>query len=479
MSHGSNALHLTRVLGLRDVVLFLVIAGTNFQWIATAAASGPSSLVMWVVGGLTMFVPLSVCVAFLASRHPDQGGLYIWSKRAFGPFAGFMTGWTYWTSNLPYLPGVLYFAAGNLLFCTGERDAAANASPAFFMLFAIAGLGVAVMLNVRGLAVAKWLSNAGAVARWLVFVLLVGLGLVIWWRFGPATVINRRTLAPGLRLADVIFWSTIALAWTGPEAASFMGGEIRDARRTVPIALAIAAPIIAAIYLLGTLAVMLAVPREATSALYGVMEAISTAAARLGHSWLIPIGAVCVSLSCVGSVGAWLAATARIPFAAGIDSYLPKAFARLHPRYGSPTIAIITQALIAGGFAILGQAGTSVKGAYNVMVDMTVLTVMLPFVALFAAAIKLSGGPPEPHEIRIPGGRFTIIALALLGLVTTVGAIALALIPPADDPNPALAVLKVVGTTAALLLAGTGVYLSGSKRVRQAVAATAVEAVND
>ena len=282
MTHTAHAPHLTRALGLRDVVLFIVIAGTNFQWVATAAASGPSSLLIWVVGGLTMFVPLSVCVAFLASRHPDQGGLYVWSKRAFGPFTGFMTGWTYWTANLPYLPGLLYFAAGNLLFSAGGRDAATKASPAYFILFALVGLGAAVILNVRGLAVAKWLSNAGAVARWLVLVLLAGLGIAIWWRCGPATVINRRTLTPGIRLADVILWPTIALAWTGPEAASFMGGEIRDARRTVPLALAIAAPIIAAIYLVGTLSVMLAVPHEDTSALYGVMEAISSAAARLG-----------------------------------------------------------------------------------------------------------------------------------------------------------------------------------------------------
>ena len=104
---------MTRSLGLRDVILFFVTAGTNFQWIATAAAAGQSSLVVWLLGGLLMFVPLSVCVVFLSSRHPAQGGLYVWSKLAFGPAVGFMTGWTYWTSNLPYFPGILYFAAGN------------------------------------------------------------------------------------------------------------------------------------------------------------------------------------------------------------------------------------------------------------------------------------------------------------------------------------------------------------------------------
>jgi amino acid transporter len=84
------------VLGVADVTLFMVTAGCSLQWTATAAATGPSSLAVWVLGALAMFLPLSVCVIFLASRYADEGGLFSWSSRAFGPFAGFMTGWTYW-----------------------------------------------------------------------------------------------------------------------------------------------------------------------------------------------------------------------------------------------------------------------------------------------------------------------------------------------------------------------------------------------
>src|SRR6266853_4313940 len=116
-----EAPHLTRALGVRDVALFMVTAGCSVQWATTAAAAGASSLLVWVFGGLTMFLPLSVCVVFLSSRYPDEGGLYVWSKRAFGPFAGFMTGWTYWTSNLPCRTSLLYFAAGSAVFGLGHR----------------------------------------------------------------------------------------------------------------------------------------------------------------------------------------------------------------------------------------------------------------------------------------------------------------------------------------------------------------------
>ena len=102
-------------------------------------------------------------------------------------------------------------------------------------------------------------------------VVLVVLGLAIWRRFGMATPITRQTIVPGLRLTDTVFWATIAFAWTGPEAASFMRGEIRDPRRTVPRALAIAAPMIAGIYILSTASVLVSIAPEQTSALYGLI----------------------------------------------------------------------------------------------------------------------------------------------------------------------------------------------------------------
>jgi amino acid transporter len=201
--------------------------------------------------------------------------------------AGFMTGWTYWTSNLPYLTGLLYFSAGSALYIFGSPDAAASASPQYFILFSLGTLAFAVWLNFLGLDVAKWLNNAGAHARWMQCLLLMVLGGVIWWQFGSAVPLTADSMLPGFRLQDWIFWGTIAFAWTGPEAASFMGGEIRDPQRTVPRALLTAAPIIAAVYLLSTASVIVAVAPENLNALYGVMEAIRISAERLGLAWLI------------------------------------------------------------------------------------------------------------------------------------------------------------------------------------------------
>ena len=165
----------------------------------------------------------------------------------------------------------------------------------------------------------------------------------------------------------------------------------------------------------------------------------------------------------IGGFGLWIGVSARVPFAAGIDGYLPESFARVDPRNGAPTVALWTQAAVIGVLVVLGQAGTTVQGAYAVIVNLMVLVTMLPFLALFIAALKLSAGAPAPGEVRISGGRFTVVAAALLGLATTCGA--MALVPAPGEPRPGPFLLKVAGTTAALLAIGVALYLVGRARV--------------
>ena len=453
---------LKRALGLRDVVLLFVTTGTNLQWVAAAGAAGPSALTIWVLGAFAMFIPLAACVIEMTSRHPEEGGLYVWSRTAFGPFAGFITGWTYWCSNLPYFPGLLYFAAGNLLFVGGERMRALSTSGAYFIGFSLFGLALATLLNVFGLELGKWLNNIGGITRWLATLVLIGIGGTAWILLGPATPITARSLVPALSLRDLVFFSAIAFAWTGPETASFMGDEIQEPRRTLPRALMMAAPMIAAIYLLGTLSVLVALPAGEVTGLQGIMQAVERAAARLALDWVTPVAAVLMTVTALGSVGAWLEAVARIPFAAGLDRSLPAAFGRLHPRWGTPVNALLTQALLTVVFVVAGQAGTSVRGAYQVMVSMTFLVTFIPFLFTFAAAIKLATEPPGPGGWRVK--RRILVPLAVVGFVTTAASIVLAALPPPGEPDKALAVAKVVGGTLVILGAGVVAYVLGRRR---------------
>jgi amino acid transporter len=460
---------LRRALGFRDLVLFYIVTGFSLRWIATAAAAGPSALVIWMIAAVGLFVPLVFTVLELSSRYPEEGGIYVWSKRAFGPFAAFMTGWTYWGSNLPYLPGLLYFAAANALFIGGPSWQSLSSNSAYFIAVATAGLAVAVWLNVVGLNVGKWLNNVGALAGWLPAMVLIALGGVAWLRFGAATPITVHALVPSTSLKDVIFWSTIAFAFGGVESASTMGEEIQDARRTVPRAIIAAGVVITVLYMIGTLSVLLAIPQASVSGLQGIMQAVQSMSARAGVAWMAPIVAALVALNALGAVGGWFAATARLPFVAGIDRFLPRAFGDLHPRWRTPYVALLVQAAIALVFVFLGQAGTSVRGAYDALVSMGIIAYFIPFLFMFAAMIKLQREPAGPDVMRVPGGRAAAVVLASLGFLTTAVSIVLACVPPDDEPRKLLAVVKVVGASLVLVALGAGVYLAGRRSLDAAV----------
>jgi len=457
-----------RVMGFRDLLLFYVVTGISLRWIATAAAAGPSSIVIWIGAWLAFYTPLALSVIELSSRYPHEGGLYVWSKRAFGDFSGFMAAWTYWTSNLPYFPAVLYFAASNVLYMRQAKWEHLSGNTAFYIMFALVTLAAATLLNVIGLDVGKWLHNVGALAMWIPVLIVIGMGLLAWHRFGSATTFSIHTMTPSVRLNDLIFWSVLTFAFGGCETASFMGEEIKNARRTIPLALFFGGVTVAFCYIVGTLGVLLALPSSEVSSLQGLVQAIAKTAGRVGIPGVLPLAAFLIALSNIGASGAYLAAVARLPFVAGIDRYLPPSFGRLHPRWGTPWVALLVQALIGAVFIFLGQAGTSVKGAYDVLVSMGVITYFIPYLYLFASMFKLQREPAGSDVIRVPGGKPAAYALSIVGFTTTVFTIALSVLPPPDEPNKPLAVFKIVGGCGALLVIGMWLYWSGKRRAARA-----------
>ena len=459
-----TAIRPVRSLGFRDLLLFYVVTGISLRWIAFAASAGPGSLLVWLIACLTFYIPLALSVVELSSRHPAEGGLYVWSKRAFGDFAGFISAWSYWTSNLPYFPALLYFAGSNILFVGGAKLQALSTNRLYFLVFALAGLAIPTILNVIGLNLGKWLNNLGAVGMWLPVMVVIGLGVLSWHRYGSATHFTASNLMPSLRLQDLVFWSGLFYAFGGCEAASFMGEEIKNPRRNIPRALVLAGVLVTLAYILGTIFVLLALPHDQVSDLQGLIQAVTVMGRHLGLPVVVPALALLIAVSNLGQSGAFLAATARLPFVAGIDRYLPAAFGRLHPRFKTPHVAIWTQSIVAAVFIFLGQAGTSVSGAYRVLVSMGVVTYFIPYLFVFAAMIALQREPAGPEVIRVPGGKHTAMALGALGFATTTFTIFISLIPAPTEQNKALAVLKILGLTVALLGAGVALYWNAKLR---------------
>jgi glutamate:GABA antiporter len=455
-----------RVLGFRDLVLFYVVTGISLRWIATGAAAGPSSIVIWIGAWFCFYLPLALSVLELSSRYPSEGGLYVWSKRAFGEFSGFMSAWVYWTSNLPFFPAVLYFAASNILFMREKAWAHLSNNATFYIVFSLITLSLATLMNIVGLDIGKWLNNVGALAMWIPAAIVIIMGLIAWHRYGSATSFSVHSMTPSTHLNDIIFWSVLTFAFGGCETASFMGEEIKNPRRTLPLALILSGVTVALCYIGGTATILLAIPSNEVNSLQGLVQAVSKTASRAGFPGVLPLVAFLIALSNIGACGAYLGAVARLPFVAGIDRLLPPAFGSLHPRWKTPWVALLTQFVLGAMFIVLGQAGTSVKGAYDVLVSLGVIFYFIPYLYLFAAMIKLQREPAGPDVIRVPGGKPLAILVAVIGFLTTAITIAVSLVPQPDEANKPLAVLKIMGGTAVFLMLGIWIYRAGKRRTR-------------
>jgi amino acid transporter len=457
-----------RVLGFRDLFFFYVITGISLRWIAAAAVAGPKSIIIWLAAWLFFYVPLALSVIELSSRYPDEGGLYVWTKQAFGEFPGFLCGWVYWTSYFPYMPAALYFAAGNVLYIFYGAWGHYSQHAGYYIIFSLFTLIFVTWINLTGLSVGRWLHDAGAVAMWISAGIIFVMGVIAWRRFGSANSFALHSMLP-IHSRDMVFWSLLIFAFGGSEAASFMGAEIKGTKRTVPAALLTGGLTVAICYIFGTLGVLLALPAAEVSNLQGLMQAITRTAERVGLSHVIPVTAFLITLSSIAAVSAFLAASARLPFVAGLDRILPSVFGKLHPKWGTPWIALLVESGVGAVFLFLGQFQASVKGAYEVLITLGVITYFIPYMFLFASMLKLQSRPAGENVIRIPGGKWAGRTIATIGLIVAACAIVLSLVPSSEEPHTWLAVVKAVGITFVLLATGTWIYWAGKRRNRASV----------
>jgi amino acid transporter len=463
----SSPTGLKRSIGFRDLALFYVVTGLSIRWIATAAAAGPSVLIVWLAALVCFFIPLAASVMELSSRYPQEGGIYIWAEQAFGEFAGFITAWTYWMSNVPYFSAVLYFAAASTLFAFGRHGQSLTASAGYFMIFSAGWLAIITLLNIVGLDIGKWLNNVTSLGSILPLAIVIVLGVMSYLRFGSALHFTAAAITPHWSMRNAIFWSGAFFAFSGMESGSAMGDEIRNPRRTIPWAILAGGSVMVIGYVAGTAALLVAVPAGAVNGPDGLLNGISTLSSRLGLSWLLAPMALLVSLNGVGNAAAYLSSTSRLPFVAGIHNYLPPVFGRIHPRFRTPWVAIAVYGAAGIVMALLGQAGTNVRGAYNMLVGMAGLTTFLPYLFMFGALIRVQNRPMEPGALRIPGGRPVAIGLALLGLASTLVTIVLSTIPADDDPHPIMAMIKIIGFTSVLLGGGVVVFVIARYKQRK------------
>jgi amino acid transporter len=468
---------LRRVMGFWDVLLFNIAAVLGPRWIAAAAHNGTSSISLWVLAALLFFLPTALVVVELSTRFPHEGGLYVWSKEAFGEFHGFVTGWTYWVYTFFYFPGLLIASAAMGAYMGGAGAAHLAQNRTFLMAGSFVLLGLAVFLNIIGLNIGKWLQNAGGVGTYVPLLMLVGMGAYLWHAHGSVTHFTRQNMLPVWNWGTVNFWPQIAFAFTALELCSTMSEEVHEPHKTFPRAILGSGVLIAAAYIMGTFALLAILPADAVDPKSGVFQAMTTGSATLGIAFFGIVAAFLVLFGNAGGVGSTVAGVARIPFVVGIDRYMPAAFGKIHPKWKTPWVSILVQAGISCVILLLIQINETANNAYQILVDAGTILYFIPFLYMYGAAIKLAYRPDRAANTNaalIPGGKLGVWVTSLLGFAVVVGGIVLSFIPPAEATNKWLFEGKLVGGTAGAFMLGLVLYFRGARaKAREAARAPA------
>ena len=453
-----------RTLGFADLFFYAASVALSIRWISVAAAAGPASLPIWGLAVLVFSGPLIVATAELTGRFPGEGGVYTWTGAAFGPFWGFLCGWLYWVSNLPFFSGVLVFMLNLAALALGSAGKPLLDQPWLFS-------GVAVVLSILvgaahyfGLGTGKWLSNIGGASNFVLVGLLAVTAIGVGVRQGSATDFVHSSYRLPLDANAAILWATMVFGVAGSEALAFMRNDVRGGMRTILAVLATVAVVQIAFYLAGTGSLLVILTPQAATRLSGLPDALILGLKTLGLASIAPLVLLGAFLCSLGSYSAWFGVGARLPFAAGIDAYLPAAFGRRDPRSGAPVVSIAVQTAIVAVIVVISQAGDTLKGAYDFLVSMTVLSYTLPFLFLFAVFLAVQARKAPAGVWRAPGGRAAAVVVGAVGLTATIVAVGCTLVPSPDAKDQLGEMLKLVFASAVLTFSGVAFYAAAKWR---------------
>lgn len=419
---------LRRELRLRDLVWLNICAVASLRWVATASHAGPGSIALWAIAALLFFLPSAIVVAKLSQRFPEEGGMYVWTKQAFGDRHAFLCAWFYFIGNVLYFPSLLLAGISMVAYAFGRTGAGFAENRAYALPVTLIVLWALFLANAFGLKVAKWVSTTGGISTFVIAGILGSLAIAVVAHAGSATEFR---MAPRASLGTLNFWSQIAFAFIGLELAPIVSGEMRNPRRDLPRAAIIAAIACAIYYIAGTASMLALLKPEAISPLTGLAQAGAAAGAQLGLPAISIVFSALIGLTIAGQASTYIAGNTRLPYVIGLDRYLPAAFARTHPRWNTPYVSLLVQVGLATVFLVMSQMGETVRTGYQIMVDMVVIVTFIPFIYIFGSGFRFAS--------RIAG---------VSGLLVTLIAIVLSIVPPPEVSTVLAFELKVIGGSA-------------------------------
>ncbi len=445
----------------------LLVVGVT--WPGLAARQGGTHLWFWLAAILFLFVPLAAVVGWCATVWPYEGGVYQWTKYALGPFAGFMCAWNFGMWALLAVSNVGILTATSLSYGLGPKAAWMQESHRLIVELTVGLFLLILLVNLPGFGIGRWVSHFGTAVTVLVTVLLMGL-LFIHPHASAAHphVSPQAPFSLGMPLITLMSLNLLTKmafnALSGLEQVAVFAGETRDAGRTILRSAWIAAPIIAAIYILMTGSELTYIPAAKVD-LNGPLPQILAAAFGGGAAgssidWGLVLGRgtiLMLAISLVAQYSVLVAETSRLPMVTGWDGMIPAWFTRLDPRWKTPTRSIAVIVLVAIAMGVLATFGTGAQEAFQLINSTGNIYYGIYYLMMFAVPLLVGDrfGARAGFWIKVASGS---------GMVVTLVAMGFNLLPIVDVANKWAFAAKVAGASLVMNAVGVAIYWNAARR---------------
>ena len=427
-------INMKKILQTRDIVFMTIAAILGIRWLPIAASYGAAAIVLWVLAALLFLVPLGLVATELATTWPEEGGLYIWVKQAYGDKWGFMASWFYWVNNFFFYPALLAFIAVTAVFLI--NPALANNKLVICSII-IACLWFVTLLNLRSMQVMKWVADLGGLFGVILpGIVLVALAMVVVfiWHQPIPTDYSWSHWWPHLgKGSNIVFLSTLMFAMAGMEITPTLAGEVKNPQKTFPRALFISALLIVGLYITGTVAITWLITPDKIDAASGIMEALAVITSDLHLPWLLMAVTIMIIIGSLGAMSMWVVTPLKMLLESTKMGVLPHSLTKLN-KHDMPSRAMLVQAVVITGIILITALMPSVNALYETLVLMATITYFIPYVFMFSAFFRLRAKYPHKHRpYHIPGGKWLAWLVGMLGFLSVLLAIVLPFITaPAD-----------------------------------------------
>jgi amino acid transporter len=447
-------------LGLFDLVLMQIVFVVGTIWVGAAAKLGEQQLVFWLLALLTFYLPQAAVVIYLNKRMPLEGGLYQWAKLGFNEFTGFIVAWNLWLLGISVMAGVGLIVTTNLSYALGAAWMAE--SKWLIALVSVVTITVLCWVSLRGLALGKWVHNAGSILLMTAFLALIALPFIARAR-GTISEYHPFVFAlPALTLLNVNVFSKLAVgALSGFEYVAILAGECKTPARNIGRSVVLAAPIIALMFILGTSAVLAFVRPDEVDLIGPIPQVLSRGFGEFGSvGRIVSITILLVACRQIALMSIYLVGNTRLPMVAGWDDLLPAWFTRLHTRYRTPVNSIIFVGAVTLAFGLAGLVGVRAQEAFQLIDNAAGVFYAIAYAVLFA--LPLVG----LHQLK-PRAPLWLRLAATVGLLVTLLYAVLTIFPIIDVESRLAFAAKIIATTIGANLIGALLYLLGQRRRKQ------------